>query len=161
MGVKEKNMAKGNSPAKGAGTNSSSKVISIAADTDKVQPTKAEQLIYDLPRTMAFPSSKTIVKNVPDLQKLDDALKSAPIGTTVAFSIAYGGYANTKHEKWVYEKTSDTSWKSTILREDGTVRPNGSYRGIKALQSISDKKWSSYGDEGLTKAENNLLRKKR
>ena len=111
---------------------------------------------------MAFPSTPSVVKQVPELKALDEAMKKAPIGSQVGFNVAYRGIKDIEHEKWVYEKTGSSSWKVTIIKEDGTTREGGSYRGIKALQSMSDKKYNAtYNGEGITKKEADILKKRK
>lgn len=155
-------MGRGSSKAGGGmtGGGSSSRGTSIKSENDKIEPSKAEKAIYDIDSTTAFPSSATVVKHSEPLRQLDTALKEAPVGTTVAFNTAYRGAKGIEHEKWVYEKTSSTAWKSTVIK-DGNARDNGSYRGIKLLQSMSDKKYNAFGDTGLTAAEQALLKKKK
>ena len=125
--------------------------------TSIIKPTEAEQAIYDTDRTMAFPSSASVVKRVPALKSLDTAMKNAPEGTVVAFKDAR------INQKVVYEKIGSTSWRKSTIQDDGNVRVNGTFKGIKALQSVSDVKYyTSYWDGiGLTAKEAELIKKKK
>ena len=101
--------------------------------------------VYDIPYTMAFPSSKSVVNNVPELKRLKNAVDAAPIGAVVSFHIGGGD----RHEDTaVFEKVSSKVWTETGLRsKNGKVEQYGGvsrHQGSNLLKAMADKKERSY-----------------
>lgn len=112
----------------------------LAEEFNSDRATQASaQALYDNDRTMAFPSTASVVKRVPPLAQMEKSMKEAPVGTTVAGRFRRG---NGEEEIRVMRKTSDTTWETTDLTPDsagngmyGRYRP-AKYKGIKALQQM-------------------------
>lgn len=137
-----------------AGVSGGGALKSASNPNTKVPTSQAEEGIYNISKTMAFPSTASVVKRVPQLKELDQALKDAPEGTTISFNLG-----QRIGETWVYEKTGKSKWTASIV-SGNTVRNGGSYSGIKLLQSVSDKKYNSLS-EGMTSKELEIYKKKK
>ena len=104
------------------------------AFNDGTEQRNAAQALYDIPRTMAFPSNDTIVKHTPSLSQMKQEMADAPVGTTVASNFN-GVYR-------VMEKTGTKQWtmQDYKIASDGTVSKyggGGKYQGLKAMQMMS------------------------
>lgn len=140
-------MTKGNRGGKRGSGGGSSSASPKTYQSDMVHNAFADSM-YDIPKTMAFPSNDRIINTVPELKAMKDNLNNAQIGDKVAF---YTGdrYADAT----VFEKVGEKTWLMTDLNktDDGvTTFSSGKYQGKKLLQLFSDrhfKAWTSTKDK--------------
>ena len=135
-------MGRGASKASSGAKNAS---ISIrSSESSSMMNNDFANSIYDIPKTMAFPSSASVIKNVPSLRAMKENLDNAKEGAVVSFYLGNTGMEDTV----VYEKVGAKSWSVTRLKNnngnieqyDGTSKLMGS----DLLKSFADKHYRSF-----------------